>query len=246
MPNIVQLHTTSLLSRHTEVLTQGATSGRFIVTIPFPSDYVAIVNQSAANVLFVEGELYTQSPEVTPVEPGGYISTRMRETQKVTVFWNSATGLAANSTVMLQFSNEPIPMQAGNITPNSTTSNVAVTNAPNVNVASMPNVAVSSLPAGAIESVSSGVVYNAQVALGAAAVQITIPNNLGIKRVLLKLPATSTGPVFLGKDGTVTTATGGAIDPGDPSLEFPVVANSTLAIWGIAAAAQTITVLGLA
>ena len=146
MPNIVRVHDDALLSRHTEILTQGATSGRFVTGVPFPADYVAILNQTEATIYFVEGEQYSQSPEVTPVEPGGYISTRIRETQKVTCFWASTGALPAGATATLVFSNEPIPLQAGNLTPNATTSNVAVTNTPNVNVSSLPNVSVTSLP----------------------------------------------------------------------------------------------------
>ena len=147
MPNIVRVHDDALLARHTVILTQGATSGRFVSSVPFPADYVAILNQTEATIYFVEGEQYSQSPEVTPVEPGGYISTRIRETQKVTCFWSSTSALPAGATATLVFSNEPIPLQAGNLTPNATTSNVAVTNTPTVNVNTLPSVNVASLPA---------------------------------------------------------------------------------------------------
>ena len=147
MPSIVRVHDAALLSRHTENLTQGATSGRFVTSVPFPADYVAILNQTEATVYFVEGEQYNQSPEVTPVEPGGYISTRIRETQKLTCWWTSANPLPAGATATLAFSNEPIPLQAGNLTPNATTSNVAVTNTPTVNVNTLPAVDIQSLVA---------------------------------------------------------------------------------------------------
>lgn len=140
-------HDISLLSRHTEILKQGATVDQFRASIPFPADHVAIINQTEATLFFIEGEPFSQSPECTPVEPGGYISTRIRETQKMTVFWRSDNPLPNGATVTLAFSNEPIPLQAGNITPNSTTSNVAVTNTATVNVNTLPTIDISTLPA---------------------------------------------------------------------------------------------------
>jgi hypothetical protein len=129
-----------------------------VVGIPFLADYLSIQNLTTdVTVYFEEGDLFSQGPEATPVEPGAYISTRIRETQRITVFWSSPAPTVQGDIIALQFSDEFIPIQAGNITPNSTAANVNVLNAPVVNVNTLPAlpaggnaigvVAVSALPA---------------------------------------------------------------------------------------------------
>ena len=144
----------SRLSKQSTVLEVGVVGGRFIASIPFSADYISIQNLTAAVTLhFEEGELFSRGAEAIPVEAGAYISTRMRETQKVTVFWTSSVPTVQGDVIALQFSDEFIPIQAGSAT---------VTD---VNVTALP-----AIPAGANAIGTVGVTALPAIPAGANAI----------------------------------------------------------------------------
>lgn len=127
MPSIVRIHEEpKFYERVLNLPTTGA-SGYIPIDIPFPALYIAVINQSQATLNYADGLITLQPPTAIPVQANGFISTNIRDTQHMTLFWSGGP-LSNNPTVIIRYSNEPIPVQAGNLSPAG--QNVQVSNFP--------------------------------------------------------------------------------------------------------------------
>jgi hypothetical protein len=95
----------------------GQTSGKLSISIPFPADYIMIINPSPATLAVCVGEVSDQTQDAQIFSTGQCISMPLiKTTQKLTVFWSSPSVIqAANSLVQFYFSNVSIHLQVGNI-----------------------------------------------------------------------------------------------------------------------------------
>lgn len=118
------------------ILPTGQTTGKLVMSIPFPADYIMILNGTIATIAVDIGEVAEQTPNAQIWTPGNFISLPFSQTtQKITVFWTSSEPITENSIAQFYFSNVTIPLAAANI------NNIASTA---VNIASFEQ----SLPAG--------------------------------------------------------------------------------------------------
>lgn len=124
------------------------TAGRLDIDLPFTGEYVAILNDSQADIYVAAGHPAQQPADALKFGGNVYLSTSLTHlTDKVTLFWTATADLGANNKLQAIFSNVTIPVQGGTMARGGVASSVDVVNTPSVTVVSIPDVTVSSTPA---------------------------------------------------------------------------------------------------
>ncbi|KRW90926.1 hypothetical protein SD51_12205 [Alicyclobacillus tengchongensis] len=130
-------------------LPTNATSGSFVLHNTFMASYIAVLNESGAQMNVSIGKPSMQPSDALPFNAGVYLSLPLpQETDTVTVFWDAPTELSPeNNSVIFLFSNLTIPVQGGAMSPGGTAQNVTVMNTVHSIIDSITGgVAVSSMP----------------------------------------------------------------------------------------------------
>jgi len=131
-----------------EILPTDVMKGRFVVNVPFTPRHMAVLNSSGASLAVATGSIFQIPAEAMYFEPYIYLSIPVEERTQFTVFWESSSLLSDdNNSILLIFSDEPIPVQGGAMTTGGVAQNVEIVNTASVAVVNTPSVDVSSLPA---------------------------------------------------------------------------------------------------
>lgn len=233
-------------------LPTGQTSGSFKMSIPFPADYIMVLNDTIATIAASIGEVSSQTADAQIWTPGKYISLPLiQQTQKITVFWTSPQPIPAdNNIVQFYFSNVTIPLQGGNISGNMPSSvsidsfnqslPSGVNNIGKVDVNSLP--AFPALSAGTnnigkvdvnnLPGITSGPTSSSQIQVTTAVTALVNGVTNGQKIKIRN--GDTTNSIFLGTNAVAAT-TGYELGPKE-FIDLDIVSGSNLAIYGIAAA----------
>lgn len=142
--------TTTATKRYLSVqpvaLTAGSTSGSVALDAGLECGYVAVINATEAQIYLTPLRTSTLPTDALPFPPDYDLALPIPTSQRFTLFWTSAAALSANQTVIILFSNEPIPLTGGPTTTGGVASSVVVTNTVTAIISQMPDVVVTTLP----------------------------------------------------------------------------------------------------